>query len=162
MNDLIPLARDIAHRLMARGENLAVAESSTGGLISAALLALPGASAWFLGGGVIYTGQARSALLGLTPADLEDTRPATEAYAALLAGRVGQRLGAAWALAESGASGPSGNRYGDPPGHAALAVAGPVRRTVLVETGQSQREDNMRAFAMAALTLLGQCLREAD
>jgi acetyl esterase/lipase len=54
VNDLIPLAETIAARLKARRESIAIAESSTGGLISAALLALPGSSAYFLGGAVAY------------------------------------------------------------------------------------------------------------
>ena len=158
MNDLIPLARGVAERLRARGQNLAVAESSAGGLISASLLAIPGASDYFLGGGVIYTAQARAGLLGLEASDLEGIRSASEPYAALLAGRLRERLGADWALAESGASGPTGNRYGDAPGHAVLAVGGPVERVQTLETGRDDREDNMRAFAAAALTLLAECL----
>ena len=158
MNDLIPLARGVAERLRARGQNLAVAESSAGGLISASLLAIPGASDYFLGGSVIYTAQARAGLLGLEASDLEGIRSASEPYAALLAGRLRERLGADWALAESGASGPTGNRYGDAPGHAVLAVGGPVERVQTLETGRDDREDNMRAFAAAALTLLAECL----
>ena len=158
MNDLIPLARGVAERLRARGQNLAVAESSAGGLISASLLAIPGASDYFLGGSVIYTAQARAGLLGLEASDLEGIRSASEPYAALLAGRLRERLGADWALAESGAAGPTGNRYGDAPGHAVLAVGGPVERVQTLETGRDDREDNMRAFAAAALTLLAECL----
>ena len=158
MNDLIPLARGVAERLRARGHNLAEAESSAGGLISASLLAIPGASDYFLGGCVIYTAPARAGLLGLEASDLEGIRSASEPYAALLAGRLRERLGADWALAESGASGPTGNRYGDAPGHAVLAVGGPVERVQTLETGRDDREDNMRAFAAAALTLLAECL----
>ena len=158
MNTLIPLARGVAERLRARAQNLAVAESSAGGLISASLLAIPGASDYFLGGAVIYTVQARGGLLGLEASDLEGIRSASEPYAALLAGRLRERLGADWALAESGAAGPTGNRYGDAPGHAVLAVGGPVVRVQTLETGRDDREDNMRAFAAAALILLAQCL----
>lgn len=158
MNELIPLARKVAERLRARGQNLAVAESSAGGLISASLLAIAGASDYFLGGGVIYTARARSALLGLEPGDLKGIRSASEPYVALLAGRLRERLGADWALAESGASGPSGNRYGDAPGHAVLAVGGPVERVKTLATGRDGREENMRVFAAAALTLLIECL----
>lgn len=158
MKDLIPLARGVAERLRARAQNLAVAESSAGGLISAALLAIPGASDYFIGGAVIYTAQARSGLLGIEPADLGEIRSASEPYAALLAGRLRERLGADWALAESGASGPSGNRYGDAPGHAVFAVGGPVERVQTLETGRDDREENMRVFAAAALTLLTECL----
>src|SRR3984957_19973474 len=102
----------IAERLIARGETIAVSESSAGGLISAALLAVPGASAYFLGGAVVSTGNARKALLGITPDDLVGMRPASEPYAALLARTVRAKFSADWGLAETGATGPAGNRYG--------------------------------------------------
>jgi hypothetical protein len=77
--------RRIAERLVARRETIAVSESSAGGLISAALLAVPGASAYFVGGGVIYTRKAMGALLELGPDKLEGIRSATEPMARLLA-----------------------------------------------------------------------------
>jgi PncC family amidohydrolase len=154
MQTLLPLAEKIAARLIARRETIAVAESSTGGLISAALLAVPGASAYFLGGAVVYTGAARSALLGIGAADMAGLRPASEPYATLVARRVRETHGAVWGLAETGASGPTGNRYGDPAGHACIAIAGPAERALTVRTGSSDRPANMRAFAAHALTLL--------
>jgi nicotinamide-nucleotide amidase len=156
MQTLLPLAERIAARLMARRETIAVAESSTGGLVSASLLAVPGASAYFLGGGVIYTGMARSALLAITAADMAGMRPASEVYAALLARRVRERLGATWGLGETGAAGPTGNRYGDPAGHACIAVAGPAERAVTLQTGSGNRQANMRAFAARALGLIAE------
>jgi PncC family amidohydrolase len=154
MNDLIPLAEPIAARLKARRESIAIAESSTGGLISAALLALPGASAYFLGGAVAYTRQAKVLLLGLDEAALTEFRAATEPHALLLARGARVRFAASWGLAETGAAGPTGNRYGDPAGHTCLAVAGTVERAVMVKTGSSDRLANMHAFARAALELL--------
>jgi len=154
MQSLLPLAERVGARLKARGETIAVAESSTGGLISAALLAVPGASAYFLGGAVVYTRQSREALLGIPPAALEGMRPATEAYARLLARTVRQKFSASWGIGETGATGPAGNRYGDPPGHACIAVAGTIERVITVETGDADRTANMRAFAKAALELL--------
>jgi PncC family amidohydrolase len=159
---LAALAEPIAARLRARGERVAVAESSAGGLIAAALLALPGASAYFLGGAVIYTREARRALLGLDDQALAGIRSASEPYARLKARRVRELLGATWGLAETGATGPTGNRYGDPPGHACLAVAGPVERVRTLRTGSADREANMRAFAEAALALLAEALGETD
>ena len=158
MNDLIPLTETIAARLKARRESIAIAESSTGGLISAALLALPGASAYFLGGAVAYTRQAKILLLGLDEAALTQFRPATEGHALLLARGVKARFAASWGLAESGATGPTGNRYGDPAGHTCLAVAGIVERTVTLETGNSDRLANMHVFARAALNLLAEAI----
>jgi nicotinamide-nucleotide amidase len=153
MKDLLPLAEKVSTLLKARRETVAVAESSAGGLISAALLAVPGASAYFLGGAVVYTYGARGVLLDLPDAALAGVRPATESYALLLARTVCQRLAATWGLAETGATGPTGNRYGDPAGHACLAIAGPAERVITLETGQADRLANMRAFAAATLDL---------
>ncbi len=158
MNELLPLAEKLSALIKARRETVAVAESSAGGLISAALLAMPGASAYFLGGVVVYTYASRDVLLQLPAAALAGIRPATEAYAIALARAVRQRLAATWGLAETGATGPAGNRYGDPAGHACLAIAGPTERAITVETGKGERLGNMRAFAASALELLQQSL----
>ena len=147
--------------LRQRGNSIAVAESSAGGLINAALVAVPGASAYYLGGGVIYTLAGRTALLGITNEEMKGIRSASEPFARLLAERIRRNLGATWGLAETGASGPSGNRYGDPPGHACIAVSGPLEAVMTVETGSADREANMREFARRALALLESCLRQA-
>jgi nicotinamide-nucleotide amidase len=154
MEELLPLAGAIAERLKARGETVAVAESSTAGLISAALLAIPGASAYFIGGAVVYTRQARLALLDIPDAALAGMRASTEAYALLLARTARQRFATSWAVAETGAAGPTGNRYGDAAGHSCLAIAGPIERSLTLETGSADRRANMVSFAAAALTLL--------
>jgi nicotinamide-nucleotide amidase len=154
MKTLLPLAETIAQRLIARRETIAIAESSTGGLVSAALLAVPGASAYFLGGAVVYTKTSRAALLGIGDAEMQGLRPATEAYALLLARRMRERLGAVWGFGETGATGPAGNRYGDPAGHTCIAVAGLVERAVTLRTGSAERLVNMNAFAKRALELL--------
>src|SRR5713101_996260 len=154
MNELVTLASSLGALLKDRKETIAVAESSAGGLISAALLAVPGASAYFLGGGVIYTQAARRALLRVPDESVAGIRSSTEAYARLKARTIRELMGATWGLAETGASGPTGNRYGDAAGHACLAVAGPVERAITLETGHGDREKNMWAFAKAALELL--------
>ena len=154
MKALLPLAETVARRLIARQETVAIAESSTGGLVAAALLAVPGASAYFLGGAVVYTKAARAALLGIGDADMQGFRPASEAYALLLARRMRERHGAAWGLGETGATGPTGNRYGDPAGHTCIGVAGPVERAITLRTGSAERLANMDAFAKRALELL--------
>ncbi len=158
MQSLQPLAGKIAARLIERRETIAVAESSTGGLVAAALLAVPGASAYVIGGAVVYTKAARAALLGINDADMQGLRPATEAYSLLIARRVRERLGATWGLGETGATGPSGNRYGDPAGHSCMAIAGPVERAVTLQTGSADRRANMDAFAMRALELLAEVI----
>ena len=154
MKALLPLAQSIAQKLIARRETIAIAESSTGGLVAAALLAVPGASAYFLGGAVVYTKASRAALLGIGDAEMQGLRPATEAYALLLARRMRERHGATWGLGETGATGPTGNRYGDPAGHTCIAVAGPIERAITLRTGSAERLSNMDAFAKRALELL--------
>jgi nicotinamide-nucleotide amidase len=158
MQLLLPQAEKIAVLLRAKQHRIAIAESSTGGLISSALLAVPGASDYFLGGAVVYTVKSRLVFLGLGDADLAGTRPSTEAYALLAARRVRERFASDWGLAETGATGPTGNRYGDKAGHSCIAIAGPVERAITIETGRSDRVANMRAFAAAALDLLAKSL----
>lgn len=158
MQDLFSLAERIAERLKARRETVAIAESSTGGLISAALLAMPGASAYFVGGSVIYTRFARGAFLDIPDPLPDGMRASTEPYASLLARTVRVRCGSSWGLGETGAAGPTGNRYGDPPGHTCLAIEGPSVRTLTLETGIAGRADNMRRFALAGLELLAELL----
>lgn len=154
MPDLLAsLAASVAARLVARRETVAISESSTGGLISAALLSIPGASAYFVGGGVIYTQTARRGLLQVPDDAMRGIRSSTEAAARLMAQTVRERLGTTWALAETGAAGPTGNRYGDPAGHACLAVSGARERAVTLRTGSAVRLENMHAFARAALQL---------
>jgi len=160
MNELDTLARSLAALLKERKETIAVAESSAAGLISAALLSVPGASAYFLGGGVIYTQAARRALLRIPDDAVKGIRSSSEPYAALKARTIRELLGATWGLAETGATGPTGNRYGDAAGHACIAVSGPVERVITLETGHGDREKNMWAFAKRALELLETAIRK--
>jgi nicotinamide-nucleotide amidase len=161
MQTLLPLGEKAGALLKARGESIAVAESSAAGLISAALLAVPGASAYFRGGAVVYTREARSILLDIPQAALSDVPPSSEPYAALLARGARERLGTVWGLGETGATGPTGNRYGHAAGHACLAVSGPVERAITLETGSPDRIGNMREFAAASLRLLIEALEAA-
>lgn len=156
-DELMHRAQGPARLLKQRGETIVVAESSTGGLISAALLALPGASAYFLGGAVVYTQTARRALVDLPDLAKHGMRASTEPYALLLARTARERFGAGWSVSESGASGPTGNRYGDAAGHSCMAVVSTAReRAITLETGGADRVANMYAFAAAALELLGE------
>jgi len=160
MESLAALGSVVGCLLKERKQTLVVAESSAGGLINAALVAVPGASAYYLGGAIVYTVAGRTALLGLSAQDTLNIRSATEPFAQLLARRVRDNFGATWGLSETGASGPSGNRYGDPPGRACIAVCGPIETMTTVETGSADREANMWAFARKALELLEACLRK--
>ena len=161
MPELSEMGAAAGAMLKERQESIGIAESSCGGLISAALVAVPGASAFYLGGGVSYTQSSRQGLMGIDEGQMTGLRPSTEEYALLNARAMQQMLGATWAVGETGASGPTGNRYGDASGHACIAVVGPVERAITVETGSADREANMWAFATAALELLESCIREA-
>ncbi|MGA8048665.1 MAG: CinA family protein [Burkholderiales bacterium] len=161
MDVLTKLGRSVGELLKSRKETLAVAESSAGGLINAALVAVPGASAYYLGGLVIYTQAGRERLLGFTRDDMQGIRSASEPFARLMARRIRTKIGATWGLAETGASGPTGNRYGDAAGHACIAVSGPVETVITLETGSAEREANMWTFARTAIEQLEACLRKA-
>jgi PncC family amidohydrolase len=154
MKELTTIAEQIAAQLIARKQTIAVAESSTGGLISAALLSVPGASAYFLGGAVVYTRDARRLLMDIPDEAMKGIRSASEPYAKLLAGTVRQRFATDWGLSETGATGPTGNRYGDAAGHSCMAVSGPAQSVFTLETGSNDRQANMQAFAKTALNLL--------
>lgn len=158
MEELERLAAEVGDRLKARGERVAVNESSSGGLVSAALLSVAGASAYYLGGAVVYTPKARVLLTEIPKEALAGMRSASEPYALLLARNARERFGATWGVSETGASGPTGNPYGDAPGHTCVAISGPVEAAVTVETGEADRSANMRAFAAAALELLKRAL----
>ena len=154
MPDLGSMGEAIGALLKSREETIAIAESSAGGLISAALLSVPGASAYFLGGGVLYTYDSRHKLLDLPEDHFEGLRPSTEDYALCMARAMRDHLGATWGVGETGAAGPTGNRYGDAAGHACVAVAGPVDGVLTLETASADREANMWAFTNAALELI--------
>ncbi len=154
MDELDALASELGEQLKARGETVAVAESSSGGLISAALLGVAGASKYYLGGAVVYTGKARMVLMDLPREAVAGMRSASEPYALLLARTARERFGATWGLSETGAAGPTGNGYGDAAGHTCIAISGPMEMAVTLETGASDRAANMTAFAAAALELL--------
>ena len=150
----------VGAKLVARNETVAVAESSAGGLVNAALLAVPGASAYFRGGAAVYTLDAKVRLLDSDASHMTEPRAATEAHALRLGEAVRDQLGATWGVGETGATGPTGNRYGDPPGHSCVGAAGPngVSAASTVSTGKSERLPNMVAFAIAALETLERAL----
>jgi nicotinamide-nucleotide amidase len=160
MRQLLVVSERVAALLKQRKETVAVAESAAGGLITAALLAVPGASGYCLGGVVIYTRQAWEAVRDFEEGLLEGHRSATEQNALIRARIARDRFKATWGIGETGAAGPTGNRYGDPAGHAWVAVSGPREQAVRVATGDPERLANMHAFAAAALELLEQSLRE--
>ena len=161
MQNLLPAAQKLGALLKDRHETIAIAESTTGGLVSAALLSVPGASAYFIGGAVVYTLKARRAMLDVPDSAFTGIKSVTEEGAAILARAARDRFGVTWSVAEIGASGPTGNRYGDSAGHSCIAVAGAIERSMTVETGSDDRVANMRVFAAAALDLLSECIQAA-
>ena len=162
LQDLLPQAERIAAKLKARKETVSVAESSTAGMISAALLAVPGASAYFIGGAVVYTRASRTELLRVTEeefAAMTGITPSTEPYALLFARKIKERLGTTWAVGETGTAGPTGSRYGHDAGHSCVAVIGPNgERAATIETRSGDRTNNMRTFSLAAFDLLEKAL----
>ena len=158
MSNVDAIAAEVGERLKDRGETVAVAESSSGGLISAALLRVPGASKYYLGGAVVYTGKARMVLMDLPREAVAGMRSASEPYALLLARTARERFGATWGVSETGAAGPTGNGYGDAAGHTCIAICGPAEFVITLETGQSDRAANMEAFTAAALDALRRAL----
>jgi len=160
MNELTTLGRSVGELLKTRKATLSVVESSAGGLISASLLAVPGASAYFRGGMVTYTRESRQALLAGGMEPFNGVAPSSEAFARVLARSELKTLGTTWGIGETGAAGPTGNRYGYDAGHACIAVAGPVELSAMIETRTGNRELNMWTFAAAALELLEKALRQ--
>jgi nicotinamide-nucleotide amidase len=158
MQDLLPRAERIGAILKQRKETVAVAESSAAGLISAALLSVAGASAYFIGGSVSYTRQSMQGLLNITDEMFAQMKGLSEPTALVLARGIHQLLTPTWAVSEIGAAGPTGSRYGDPPGKTAIAVVGSTERAIIIETGSDDRVANMSAFAAAALDLFEQIL----
>lgn len=164
MNDILALGARAGALLKERHETVAVGETSAGGLISASLLAVPGASAYFAGGAITYSAQSIRGLAGITVEQLREKgiRSSSEPYAVLLANAIRERHGqVSWALSETGAAGPDPNSYGDPPGHTCMAVVGALTVTRTLRTGSDDRVSNMRAFAEASLEILIETLASA-
>ena len=158
--EIMRLANLTADLLVESNQTIGIAESSSGGFISAHLLAIPGASKYFIGGSVIYTRVAQRNLLGVKDEQMEGLRASTEQYASFNAKRIRELLGTTWGLSETGATGPTGNRYGDSAGHSCIGVSGPLSRTKTLETGIGQREENIVSFTKASLRFLIECLEE--
>jgi nicotinamide-nucleotide amidase len=156
------ITQQIAERLKHRGEMISIAESSTGGLISASLLATPGASAFFLGGTVVYTLASRRAFLDIDKARVKDLKPLTQEMVAEFASAARRKLDATWGLAELGATGPAASPYGHAAGTSVVGVSGPIDRNVTISTGSDDRGGNMTAFTLAALSHLLATLQELD
>lgn len=152
------LIEECAKHLRASKTTIAVAESSSGGLISASLLSVAGASAYFTGGTVIYTRESRRQWLDIDPEKLRGLEPMTELMAGVFAEAVRLKLNATWGMAELGAAGPTGTPYGHDAGTSVIAINGPVCASILVSTGDANRVQNMQLFTSQALKLLRETL----
>jgi len=165
IDSLMALGIRAAALLKARNQTVAVGETSSGGLISASLLSVPGASAYYVGGAITYSGPSIEGLAGISLAKMQadGIRSSSEQYAQLLANAVRSRHGnVTWGVSETGAAGPQGNVYGDPPGHTCMGVAGPVSLTRTLRTGSADRITNMQMFAEATLMLFIEALQAVD
>ena len=153
MDKLNKIANQISGILKKKEETISVVESSSGGLISAALLSQSGASSYYMGGQVIYTAQSIRALTGLRLRELKEKniRSSSEPFALLIAQKGCAMYDTNWCIGETGASGPSGNGYGDPAGYSCFAVAGIKEKTNNILTGSNNRIDNMFKFSEEAL-----------
>ena len=156
--DLVDVASEVAEELRICEESIAVSESAAGGLVNASLVAVPGASDFYLGGMVVYTSAGRALLAQNDPLP-KGLRGATEAFAFEQARRAKSIYGADWGLGETGATGPSSNPYGDPPGSGWVACSGRDEASFSLNTGVNERSLNMLEFAIAALELALRSIR---
>lgn len=157
--DLDARARAIGRILLRRGERVALAETSTGGLIGAVLARQPDAERWFAGSIVAYAQSVQTGLLGLPPDLIAAAGIVSPDVSRYLAAAVAERFGVTWGVAETGIAGPqTGRRSAKPAGLAYLAVHGGNQREREMRTGHDRRVANKAAFAGAALELLRACL----
>lgn len=152
------LATPIAQALIDQSATVCIAESSTGGLISAALVSIPGASRFYLGGSVVYSHPSRRHLLGIRGADVEGLTPLTEAMALRFAEHARAQLGTTWAVAELGVAGPTASPYGHDAGVCVVGIDGPRPHSIRINTGDNDREENMWHFTQQALRALGEAV----
>jgi PncC family amidohydrolase len=154
MTTFSPLADQIGKRLILAKQTISVAESSTGGLIAANLLSVAGASAYFVGGSVVYSLKSRHAFLDLDRAKTKHLKPLTEAMVLEFAKAARRKLNTTWAIAELGAAGPAGTPYGHAAGTSVIGISGPLEATLTLATDSADRAENMQAFTSGALQLL--------
>ncbi len=156
------LVKNIAAILNAANETLSVAESSAGGLISACLLSIPGASSFFVGSSVLYSYQIRKEIVGMGKEEHKIYGGSTPELILEIARRFREKIGSNWVVGEGGAAGPSKSPYGHNAGYTALAVAGPMDRAKSIETGKSDRIENMSEFTTALLSFFLDVLKERE
>jgi PncC family amidohydrolase len=159
--DAFPDAARLGELLRRRGLRVAVAESCTGGLLGAALTAVPGSSDYVLGGVIAYANEVKTALLGVDASLLEQYGAVSEQVARAMAEGARARLGADLAASITGVAGPAGEGSAKPAGLVYVAVAGPGDAMRVVRlTDDLGREGNRGAAVEAALRLLSDAIVE--
>ncbi|WP_438872738.1 CinA family protein [Paractinoplanes pyxinae] len=149
------------HRLVDRHETFATAESLTGGLVAATVVEIPGVSANYRGGFVVYATELKHTLAGV-PQDLLDERgPIDPDVAVALAQGARERCGADWGVATTGVAGPE-PQDGKPVGLVYVAVAGPAGSRVRELRLEGNREAIRTESVTSALVLLSECLQDAS
>lgn len=148
----------IGAKLIEFKHTVSVAESSTGGLIAANLLSVAGASAFFVGGSVVYSLRSRREFLDFDRARVKHLKPLSEEMVLEFARAARAKLDTTWGIAELGAAGPAPTPYGHAAGTSVIGVSGPLELTFKIETDSADREANMLAFTEAALDLFSKAL----
>lgn len=149
------LAAEVGELLVSRGERVAVSETTAGGLISARMLSVPGASRWYDGGVVPYTGAHRWPQLGLDVAIAREHGAVSRQWVAATAEGLRRAMGTAWAVAESGIAGPQGSRRSPKPvGSVVIACAGPGGTMTQELVLEGTRAEVMVQISQRALELL--------
>jgi nicotinamide-nucleotide amidase len=148
----VPTA-DVVRALIERRQTLAVAESLTGGLLAATLVEIPGVSAVFRGGLVVYATELKHTLAGVPQELLDECGPVDPDVALALAEGARRRCVSDWGLATTGVAGPD-PQDGKPVGMVFVAVAGPGGARVRELTLSGSRGEIRAATVTAALALL--------
>ena len=148
------MTQAIAAALLRRNETLATAESCTGGLVGAALTALPGSSAWYLGGFVSYSNDLKIRLLGVPPGLLDACGAVSPETVRAMAEGARAATRADHAVAVSGIAGPDGGSPAKPVGLVFFAVAGPRATAVAERRFPGSRTDVRQAAVDTALRLV--------
>jgi nicotinamide-nucleotide amidase len=152
----------VADLLLRDGATLAVAESCTGGGLGARLTAMPGASAWFLGGAITYADAAKIAILGVDPAIIAAHGAVSAECAAAMAAGARAALGSTWALSITGIAGPEGGSVEKPVGLVFIGLAGPDAVATAEHRFRGNREVIRRRSQTAALHHLRSALLQAS
>ena len=148
----------IVSRLTERGETVAFAESTAGGLITAAVITVPGASAVIPGSLIAYGNRPKIDLLGVPRELLKEHGAVSAECARAMAERVRALMGTTWGVAETGIAGPGGGSPGKPAGGVYLAIAGPDGTRSEEFQFEGERGEVMQGIVAAGLDLLARAL----